>query len=659
MRALLTRLSQRSMQAPLPATACAYRRPGPHWAALLLLAAWLCLPGAQARAAELHWANRPFAIVADNKPIADFVRELAASQNITAVVDDHVSGTISGRFSGTPRQTLNTICATYGLTWYYDGSVLYVARAADSETQVMPIPPGTAGELAQTLQMMNIADKRFPLMISDRANTVYASGPRRYVELVRQAISTVADPGRNGDRAEIRAFPLKYAWAANFTVNRSGKQVEIPGVASILRHLYGQRDGHALQNNSTASGAARQVKLSSGETLMVPRISLPGLGGDANGDSSNGGMPTNPGPALPEFEADPAINAVLIRDLPERLSQYATLITQLDKRPRIVEINLTIMDISLNSLDSLGIDWRLHTPHGDLQFGDASNPPLTFAVGSTEAGQTGTSTPAGLALTASIGGSLRNYLLTRVNALAQSGNAELHSKPKILALDNTEAVLENLTQFYIPVSGFQDSSLYSVTSGTSIRVTPMIVDDPGHESVMMSLDIQDGEVSTQSVQNIPAILERNIITRSMVDEGKSLLIAGFNSDEKSFTKTGIPLLSDIPFIGNLFKYTSKNGQHMERFYLLTPRIVTAMTDTEADGTPIEPNTAQPDAALRPPSNDSLAPATTPATTYPSSTASSLSAAPPAAPSPVTPHPALRPAPPSGNFSTPDYERTGP
>jgi len=156
---------------------------------------------------------------------------------------------------------------------------------------------------------------------------------------------------------------------------------------------------------------------------------------------------------LPRIEADAGINAVLIRDVPEHMAQYERLIASLDAKPRLVEINLTIIDISTDSLDSLGVDWRLHTTHGDFQYGNANNPPLTFNVGSTEAGQTGSTTPLGLALTASIGGSLRNYLLARINALTQSGNAQLQAKPKVLALDNTEAILENLIHFYVPVSG--------------------------------------------------------------------------------------------------------------------------------------------------------------------------------------------------------------
>lgn len=563
----------------------------------------LMLCAALTPAAELHWKNRPFSIVADNKKVGDFIRELGASQGLTAVIDPKVTGVISGKFSGSPQATLNTVCATYGLTWYYDGSFLYIDRADEAQTRVFPIPKGSASELGRIMQAMQITDRRFPMVISDTQNTVYVSGPRRYIELVQQALDTLSNPGRDADRAEIRSFPLKYMWASDFVINRAGKEVTVPGVASLLRGMFGLRENNAASpaRSMRLSGPTRQMKLGSGDTINVPRIEIPlgpngsvaGYGGSqlsSNTSLSGGsqfGMRTDNN-ALPKIEADPANNAVLIRDLPERMGQYQSIIADMDKRPRLLEIDLTIMDISTSSLDKLGIDWRLHTSHGDFQFGDGSNPPLTFNVGNSESGQTGTTTPTGMALTASIGGSLANYLVARVNAMAQNGDAELRATPRVLTLNNTQAVLEDLTTFYVPVNGFQDASLYDVTTGTSVKVTPLIVDNDKQAgsggnnmnapmNVMLSIEIDDGNVlpTDQAVQGIPSVEQRSIVTQAMLDEGKSLLIAGFNSAQTSNNKTGIPLLQDIPILGKLFQYTSKSGKHMERFYLLTPRVVVA------------------------------------------------------------------------------------
>jgi type III secretion protein C len=268
------------------------------------------------------------------------------------------------------------------------------------------------------------------------------------------------------------------------------------------------------------------------------------------------------------------------------MAQYEKLIAQMDVRPRLVEIEVTIMDVSTDTLDSLGVDWRAHSSHVDFQTGNGGNSPLTLGGATSESGQTGglcctnsqglPTTPLGSIFTAAIGNTLRDYLLARVSALAQTGNADVVARPKVLTLDNNEANLENLSDFYVSVAGFQDASLFKVTTGTSVRVTPMIVDERNGRGVMMTIDIQDGNIdATQSVGQIPIVRHRTVNTQALIDEGSSLLLAGYTSESRSSAASGVPVLSSIPVIGHLFKYDQKQRNKEERLYLLTPRLVTA------------------------------------------------------------------------------------
>jgi len=548
-----------------------------------LLAALLAGP---AVAADLPQRGRPFRMEANEKPVGDFLRELAASQGVTAVIDAKVGGTISGRFAITGGQTgavqmvLSNICAANGLTWYYDGAFLFVDPAADTRSEVFTIAGKNAQRIADTLARLKISDARYPLQISEADGNVYVSGPKRYVELVRQTVRLIDQRAARDDRAEVQVFPLKYAWAADFKINRAGKQVSIPGVATVLRNLYGRSGATRAAAPAAAAGPLRRTKLGvSSDAGGVAKLSSES--GSAAEDDGDGGGTEFAGGELPQFQPDTRLNAVLVRDTPERMARYEKLIQTMDVRPRLIEIEVTIMDISTNTLDSLGVDWRLHARHGDLQIGRGDLPPLTFGNANSEAGQVVTvnaqgnaSTPLGALFTASIGNDLRNYLLTRVSALAQKGNANFIARPKVLTLDNNEAVLENLSEFYVRVDGFQDSSLYSVTAGTAVRVTPLIVDDKEGRGVLMSIDIEDGDVSSSMVDRIPVVRRRTVNTQALVDEGASLLIAGYTSEEKANATSGVPLLSSIPVLGKLFQYNEKKQNNMERFYLLTPRLVT-------------------------------------------------------------------------------------
>jgi len=579
--------------------------------AVLLLAWWIAAP-----AADLPWRGKPFQSMANDKPLADFLRELAASQGTTAVIDPKVSGTLSGRFAGSPQKILDTITATYGLSWYYDGAFLFIDPSSDAQSEVMSIAPHSAGVLYSTLARLKLVDRRFPLIVSDVDGSVHVTGPRRYVEMVRQAVRLVDRANGRNDVAEIRMFKLKYAWAADTRITRSGKDVSIQGIANLLRRLYGHEPKGARETGETtlgrrphtqlAAGADRELRLSSGDTINAPKIELP----IAAGTEPTSVEPSfGSGDDLPQFEADPRMNAVLVRDLPERMGQYARLIDSMDVRQRLVEIEVTIMDISTDSLDSLGVDWRAHGKHADFQTGNGNNSPLTYGGANSEAGQfAGVGgvnaagalvTPVGALFTASIGNSLRNYLLARVSALAQKGDANLIARPKVLTLDNNEAVLENLSDFYVRVNGFQDAGLFKVTTGTSVRVTPLIVDEKSAPGVMMSIDIEDGNLSSSNaVDSIPVVLHRTVSTQALIDQDTSLLIAGYSSEEKTKATSGVPLLSDIPILGNLFKYREDKGSKQERFYLLTPRLVTA--DASAGRPAVLPPRQLPQTAPVPP-----------------------------------------------------------
>src|SRR5690242_3198501 len=77
-------------------------------------------------ATEIPWRPEKFSYVAQDKPLKDLIQDFAASQGLSVVVDPGVSGTVNGKFNLPPREMLDTLTSSFGLTWYYDGSVLYV-----------------------------------------------------------------------------------------------------------------------------------------------------------------------------------------------------------------------------------------------------------------------------------------------------------------------------------------------------------------------------------------------------------------------------------------------------------------------------------------------------------------------------------------------------
>ncbi|MEM4985782.1 type III secretion system outer membrane ring subunit SctC [Collimonas sp. H4R21] len=573
----------------------------------------LCMAGASAGAQPLVWKSQRFQYVADHKDLKDVLRDFGASENIMTSISSHVDGSVSGRFDSSPEQFLDKMANTFGFIWYYDGAVLSIAGANEARNATISLKHSNVAELRRVLGSLGIADRRFPIRYDGETGLVIASGPPRYVELVSDVARLIDQTSAPSDKIVVQRFPLNYAWATDRTVTIDGQGVTVRGVASLLRGLYAANGGGqgAVGDAAPAPRDTYRMKslrstgnnsgngLPSTASARPPLPTLPGLSMADNARQPAADVPPLPVGAVagrtdgntaepaaasagPVIEADPRSNAIFVRDRAENMPAFQALIESLDQRPGVLEIDATIIEITDNALKELGVDWRLHSGHMDVQTGNGAlaqtgNPDSLNPQGfGNPANQTSTgpilSTPAGGVLTAVIGGAGR-YLLGRVSALQQSDQARVTASPKVETLDNVEAIMDNKQTFYVPVSGYQSADLYSVSAGVSLRVLPMIVPTSSTEQIHLNVHIEDGQLSTQQVGTLPIVSNSTIDTQALINNGESLLIAGYSVDQDDHAETAVPGLSKIPLIGGLFRFKHHQGQRFQRLFLLTPRII--------------------------------------------------------------------------------------
>jgi type III secretion protein C len=570
--------------------ACAPLRFGLRIAlACALFGAWL----APVQAAEVRWRTEKFAYVTKGQAVREFLRQFGASQGLTVVVDPAVEGTMVGTFNLTPQSMLEFVSTTFGLVWYYDGNVLYVYPSSEARSQILRLNYTTAQRLQQTLSKLRIVDKRYPITFDAGANTALVSGPKRYVELVEQTARALDQNEGSRGAADIQVFTLKYAWAADFSFVQGGREFKLPGVASVLSRLYNGASAAAgtFDARSTRRGGASTIDKLRGLGLADANAGANALGTEAQraapageGDAPLGGSARL---GLPQFQPDGRLNAVVVRDLPERMAFYEKVIRSLDVRPGIVEIEVRVIEVSSDAIDSLGVDWRFQNPRVDLQSGRGNLPNLTF--GNTLNGPNGGSggnipgtgiTPPNSSPDAARGGifSLRlgdagRFLLARVSALTQQGKANILSSPRVMTLDNVEAVLENMNTFFVRVAGNLDVDLFNISSGTSLRVTPLIIAEGEQTHIKLAIKIEDGNVTSQQVDSIPVVRRSTISTQAYIGNGDALLIGGYAQETDNDTRVGVPGLSKIPLFGQLFRFDEKRKQRVERLFLLTPRVM--------------------------------------------------------------------------------------
>jgi type III secretion protein C len=557
------------------------------------------LPSAQVHAAQIQWRTDSFSYVAQDKPLKELIREFAGRQGVNVVIAPEVEGTVNGKFNLAPQSMLDLLATSFGLTWYYDGSVLYVYPTGDMSTEVVQLGATTADQLQVALSRLGVADRRFPIAYDRAHNTARVAGPRRYVELVKQTVDALDQQAGGaegsaavGVRTGIRVFPLHYAWAADFTYTADGQDRTLPGVASVLQQLYAPNqvvvNTQASRSNKLERmrgfGYFRDNQLpdtADGAPLVPVAPRQPA----ANYPATSTSVPVaaRGDEKLPQFQADGRMNAVIVRDVPEHMPFYDAVIHSLDVKPGLVEIEARIIEVDVDSVDSLGIDWRGHSGSADLQISQGIPSALQGSTTSAlpvspykgfvaPAVIPASQLPLGGVLSTVIGDSGR-YLKARISALAEDGKANVLSSPRVLTLDNVEAVLENLSTFFVPVAGNLDVGLYNVSAGTSLRVTPLIVVEEGHTQIKLAVRIDDGGLTQQTVGTLPVVQRTSITTQAFINEGESLLIGGYRSDGRNDTNVGVPGLSKIPVLGNLFKHRQKETTHVEHLFMLTPHVL--------------------------------------------------------------------------------------
>jgi type III secretion protein C len=563
--------------------------------------------------APLHWKTALVDYQAQDKDIKDVLRDFGAGEGIPTRIATELTGTVSGRFHLPPRRFLDTLAASFAFVWYYDGEVLDITTASDLQSTLVKLDTASTDELRDELERLQIADARFPIVYDESQGTALVSGPPRYVEMVKEIADRLESNAVHRSGTEVRVFPLLHARAEDRTVPIDGQQVTLQGVASVLNAIYhpqaqtqtqkpaqGANGSHTV-SNVTSNTPINDVKGNANNSPFMP-APLPGgpmrtgvfagltgqpspvlqsAIGDTEQQQSSGSAPSSGQDPLPVVVADQRTNSVVIRDTPDRMSQYGPLINRLDVKPQLIEIEAHIIEVDDTALSQLGVDWTANNSHVNAQTGTGTLAQSTYTGGTITQnfGQTtlpgdiaANATPAGASIAAVLGNAGR-YLMARITALQQTNLAKIDASPKVITLNNIEAVMDNQTQFFVPVQGYTSGDLYSVSTGVSLRVLPMVVDEDGHTSIKLDVAIQDGQLTSQTVSNLPVIQNSTINTQAVIDEGQALLIAGYRADDSTYGMTGVPVLSKIPVIGALFRTDNRNKSHMEQLFLLSPRII--------------------------------------------------------------------------------------
>ena len=511
--------------------------------AALCAAAADALPASAEKAAapSIPWKLPTYTLVARDMDLRVALDTFAVAEGLSVVMSQSVVGRFSGDFKEIPPgEFLDRIATTHNLMWYYDGAALYVCGAGEVATMLVDLKYMKAGEVRSMLAELGVEDNRFPLKTTSNDELVMVSGPPRYVSLVAEMIAK-ADKlreQRTFNEVETRIFPLVYTWAddVSFMASSPESTLQLRGVTRMLEDIM----------SASLSGGGRDVAL----TNEMSRLEAAKVAA-----------------YRPVIRPDNRLNAVIVRDVVSRMPTYESLIRQLDVPQKLVEIDITVVELSKKD----ALDWQLslavNTRHGHSDIGAGQNAANIFSPDAI----------AGKGLAGALTHIHSAYALaTSLSALREKGKARSISRTSLLTVNNLAAEMSDSQSYHAKVVGTEVATLQEVSAGTRLQVKPRILPSVATNvppQVWLSLELDDGGFESITVDAMPMKRSSTLTTQTAVFEEESIMLAGYLRDIEEDAGWGIPYLRDIPFIGWIFGGKSTRKETVQRLFVVTPHIL--------------------------------------------------------------------------------------
>ncbi len=508
--------------------------------AIILVCACACA-AMRTAAADIPWKNPTYTLVARDMNLRTALDTFAVAQGLSVVMSDSVQGVFSGDFKDVEcGEFLDRLATIHNLAWYYDGAALYIYGAGEVQAVLIDLKYMKAGEVAAMLGELGVEDARFPLKTTSNEELLMVSGPPRYVALVAELVAKAdgLKEQRTFSEVEARIFPLVNTWAddVTFVVSSPESSVTIKGVARLLEEI---------MNSSSGATTREAVQTNDVSVLETSRSAI----------------------FRPVIRPENRLNAVVVRDVTSRMPMYDKLIGELDVPQKLVEIDVTVVELSKKD----ALDWQLSLKvsgsHREFSGAAGQNAANLFEAGEL----------AGRGMAGAISYLGDNVqVASSLTALKEKGQARNISRTSLVTVNNLAAQMQDSQSYHVRVVGTEVATLEEVTAGTVLQVKPRIVASRTEgvaDQVWLSMRLDDGGFESIAVDSMPMTRTSTLQTQTAVFENESIMLAGYLRDIEESGGWGIPYLRDIPFIGWLFGGSSVKKETVQRMFILSPHIV--------------------------------------------------------------------------------------
>jgi type IV pilus assembly protein PilQ len=291
--------------------------------------------------------------------------------------------------------------------------------------------------------------------------------------------------------------------------------------------------------------------------------------------------------------ADDRTNAVIVHDIPKVIPIIDRLLTQLDRKTQEVEIEARVVAATRQFARDIGTQFGFGWGDGHSAIGGnagAGSSPTTVSnlspgyitvPPSTGGSGTGSTIP----LFSNLGVAAPTSGLSFVNAsntvridavlsMAESrGLLKVLSRPRVVTQNNIQALVKQGVRVPIVTQaqlGGPPTVTY-VDAFLRLTVTPQITSE---NTIFLNVDVENTTPNFgQEVQGNPELITQQATTQVLVTDGGTVVIGGVIQTQNSINITQVPLLGNIPILGNLFKHVQVNTSNQELIFFITPRII--------------------------------------------------------------------------------------
>jgi general secretion pathway protein D len=284
-----------------------------------------------------------------------------------------------------------------------------------------------------------------------------------------------------------------------------------------------------------------------------------GMGGSSRSGSTSGPLDT-----LRQITvtADEKSNTLIVSGPPQAFDTVDKIIADLDRPQKQVYISVIIADVTLNDALRYGVEWDWFT---------RSNPSFT---GSSDFGLS--SWDQGIRWGV-IGDQLQGFL----EALDQKTKVRVISTPSILTLDNVAGTISSGRQITVKTGQRESTggSITDVTDRVTAAITLVVTPHVNQDSCRLSIDQTVDDIGSADSYGNPEIIKRQAKADVLVGSGETIVLGGIIQEDVRETRRDVPVLSELPLIGQLFKSHETTVRRSELMVFITPYIVDGNADT--------------------------------------------------------------------------------